>query len=216
MGELKLFWEFNKISFCEIQDDKKTYLSSFFALVLLSNIESFFPVMGVVPESNTFIALSIFSTLAIFVILSKIVLIQKIKKGGTGELMYIVPSFLLYNLYYSFLFFGGIFLFIIPGFYSLIFFSLVPYVAVLDDECQGSYFKESKLLVKKNIKLVAWASIINLVVELLSLSTSLIQNSSLKALTNFIFSIPYALVTMVLTVTFVKVYYFLKEATHPY
>ena len=211
MDDLKLFWSFNISSYEEIMNNKKNYLNAFLALILLGNLESFFPLIGVLQDSNAFIFLSIMTTLATFIILSKVVLLQKIQNGGTGQLRYMVISFLLYNLYYSFLFFAGILLFVIPGFYVLIFFSMVPFVAVLDDDCQGSYFVESKILVKKNIKLLSIASIINLLVEFSSLLTSPIQNATVKAITNLIFSVPFSFITLVMTVTFVKIYYYLKK-----
>ncbi|MBC7541045.1 MAG: hypothetical protein H7281_19660 [Bacteriovorax sp.] len=211
MKALHLFWSFVKTSNSEILENKQTYLSAFIALIILGNVETVFPLLGVTTESNVFIFLTIFATLATFVILSQIVLIQKKTHGGSGELKYFVPTFLLYNLYYSFLFFAGLLVFIVPGFYVLIFFSMVPFVAVLDDECEGSFFKASKLLVKKNVKLVAWASVINLLVEFSAFLVSPIQNPGLKAVANFLFSIPDAFVTLIMTVTTVKIYYYLMR-----
>jgi len=85
-------------------------------------------------------------------------------------------------------------------------------MAVLDDECHESIFKRSKLLVKKNVSLVAWASIINLILEFSSLLVSPIQNTSIKAFANFCLSIPDAFVTIVMTIATVKIYYHLKRS----
>ena len=172
MKGLKLFWDFAKTSAAEILENKQTYFRAFIALILLSNLESLCSFMGVAPESNAFIFLTIATTLVTFIILSQVVLIQKKIHGGTGELKYFVPTFLLYNLYYSFFFFAGLLFLIIPGFYILIFFSMAPFMAELDDETHGSYFKRSKILVKKNISLVAWASVLNLLLELVTLVVS--------------------------------------------
>lgn len=211
MKGLGLFWSFVRASSSEILENKKTYIKAFIALIFLGNAETFFPFLGVMPESNGFIILTILTTIAIFIILSQIVLVQKKNHGGTGELKYFVPTFLLYNLYYSFLFFAGLLLFIVPGIYVLIFFSMVPLVAVLDDECQGSFFSASKLLVKKNIPLVAWASGINLLVEFSALLVSPIENPMLKGIASFFFSIPDAFISLVMTITTVKIFYYLKK-----
>lgn len=211
MEALKLFWSFLKTSIEEVLENKKTYLAPFIALILLGNIETILPLFGGSAESNLFIFITIIATLATFIVLSQIVLIQKKSHGGSGELKYFVPTFLLYNLYYSFLFFAGLLLLVVPGFYVLIFFSMGPFIAVLDDECQGSYFRESKLLVKKSFGLVAWSSVINLLVEFSALLIAPIQDPTIKAVTNFFFSIPDAFITVVMTVTIVKIYYYLKR-----
>lgn len=211
MSGLKLFWSFAKSAALEVWDNKNLYASAFFALLLLGNVETLYPLLGVAEDSNAYIALTIIATLLIFIVLSQVVLIQKRKHGGVGELGFFVPTFLLYNLYYSFLFFVGLLLFIIPGFYVLIFFSMVPFVAVLDDEAQGQFFKKSRELVKKNISLVAWVSVINLSMDLSSLLFSPIEDPMIKAFSHFIFSIPDAFVTIVMTITTVKVYYYLKQ-----
>lgn len=210
MSGFKLFWEFAKASFFEIYDDKKTYLNAFFALILLDNVETIYPLLGVGEETNTFLGLSIIATLLSFIILSQVVLIQKRKRGGDGELKYFVPTFLLYNLYYSFLFFAGLLLFVIPGFYVLFYFSMVPFIAVLDDDADGDYFKKSRLLVKKNVPLIVWTSILNLIVDVSALLITPIQDPTTKLFFKAFFSIPDALFTLVMTVVTVKVFYHLK------
>jgi hypothetical protein len=211
MNGLNTFFTFARESSEEIWNDKKLYLPAFLALILLSNMEALYPFFGVLPESGTMIALTLISTLLVFVTLSQIVLIEKRKRGGSGELSFFVPTFLLYNLYYSFLFFLGLPFGILPGLYVLVFFSMVPFVAVLDDEAQGSFFKKSRMLVKKNISLVAWASFFNLIIELSSLVIYPIQDPGKKAIANFFFSFPDAFLTMIITITMVTIYYALNS-----
>ena len=211
MKGLKLFWTFFKNAGAEVLENKPTYTGAFVALVLLGNAETIFPLIGASPESMLFIIFSILSTLMTFIVLSQVVLIQKKSHGGVGELKYFVPTFLLYNLYYSFMFFLGILFLVVPGFYILIYFSMVPFIAVLDDESEGRYFKESKLLVRKNLSLVAWLCLINLILEFSVLLLLPVENSTTKAVANLIFSIPDAFLTLVMTVTSVKIYYFLKR-----
>jgi hypothetical protein len=205
-----LFLDFAKSAAFEILKEKKTYLNIFLALILLENIDSLYPFIGVEADSNFSIALTVSTTILSFIVLSQIVLIQKIKNGGAGELKYFVPTFLLYNLYTSFLFFFGMLLFIIPGFYVLFYFSLAPFVAVLDDKEHGSCLKQSKILVKKNLPLIVWASLLNLALELAAIVVSPIQNPMTKMISKAAFSLPDAFLTMVMTITTVKIYYYLK------
>jgi hypothetical protein len=211
MEGLKIFWNFFKAACQEVIANKKIYLTAFFALVLLGNAETFYPLLGVSEESSVYIILTIVTTLMIFIVLSQVVLIQKKNHGGTGELSFFVPTFLLYNLYYSFLFFLGLALLVVPGLYVLIFFSMVPFIAVLDDEVNGGFFKKSRELVKKNVGLVAWASLINLAMESSALFSSLIQDKNTKAVVNFFYSLPDAFLTIAMTITTVKIYYYLKN-----
>ncbi len=211
MKGLKLFWNFAKEGSLEVWANKNIYISAFLALVLLGNVESLYPLLGVSEESTVFIILTVISTLLVFIVLSQIVLIQKKKHGGVGELGFFVPTFLLYNLYYSFLFFLGLLFLIVPGIYALVFFSMVPFIAVLDDEADGKFFKKSRELVKKNVGLVAWASGINLLMEFSAFLFSPIQDPVTKAVANFIFSIPDAFATIVMTIATVKIYYYLKN-----
>lgn len=208
---LKLFWKFATDAKDEILNDKKLYLKSFLWLILLANIDSLFSFLKIDEESNTFLILNIASTLLTFVVVSQVVLIEKQKKGGHDKLKYFVPTFLLYNLYYSFLFFFGLLLFVIPAFYVLFYFSMGPMVAVLDDSASGNYFKMSKALVKKNRPLVIWASLINLLLELSSLITSPIEDPTIDTMAKFILSFPVAFLTILMAMVMVKIYYELKE-----
>lgn len=215
MNGLKLFWYFAKSSANEIQTEHKLYLNAFFALIFLANIETIYPFLGVGQETNTFLVLSVVSTFMTFIVLSQVVLIQKKKRGGTGELKYFVPTFLLYNLYYTFLFFAGLVLLLVPGFYVLFYFFLVPFIAVLDDSESGSYFKRSRQLVSKNLPLIIWTSVTNLLIDLSALIITTMKDSGSKVFVKLILSIPDAFLTLVLTLVSVKVFYFLKDLNVP-
>jgi hypothetical protein len=211
----KLFWKFTILAKDEILLDKKLYLNAFLWLVLLANIDLFYPLFKIDEESNTFLVLNIISTLLTFVVLSQVVLIQKQKKGGSGQLRYFVPTFLLYNLYYSSLFFMGLLFLVIPGFYILFYFSLAPLIAVLDDSEAGNYFSKSKALVKKNLPLVVCATSINLALELTALILNPIEDPIISAIAKFVFSIPEAFLSILMAVIMVKIYYELKEIKEP-
>ena len=207
----KLFWTFVTAAKDEILNDKKIYLNAFLWLVLLANIDLFYPLLNIDEESNTFLILNVVSALLTFVVLSQVVLIQKQKKGGSGQLKFFIPTFLLYNLYYSFFFFMGLLFLVIPAFYILFYFSMAPLIAVLDDTNAGNYFSMSKALVKKNLPLVIWATLTNLLLELTSLILNPIENPIISAIARFIFSIPDAFLSILMAVIMVKIYYELKE-----
>jgi hypothetical protein len=216
MKGFHLFWELATVSKREILADKKSYVKAFFALIILGNADSFFPLFGITEESNTFLLFTLFATLLTFVVLSHVVLFQKEKHGGRGELKFFVPTFLLYNLYYSFFFFVGLLFLIIPGIYALFYFSMAPMIAVLDDSCSGNYFLASKNLVKKNLGLVMWASLMNLLVEISAIAITPIQDPRAKVVAKFLFSLPDAFFTILMTVLMVKVYYYLMKLEKSY
>lgn len=212
MKSLALLWSLAGAAAQELWADKRSYVRPFLALLFLSNAEIFLPLANISEESSAAITLSILIMLLIFVVLSHIVLMEKRKHGGGGELKYFVPTFLLYNIYYSFLFLIGIFLFVLPGLYVLIYFFLVPLVAVLDDSIDGQYFKRSKELVQKNLPLVIWAATINLGINFIPMLGKMIDGAWIKYALNFLISIPESYLTLLFTITNVKIFYHLKRS----
>lgn len=242
MKSISLFWHYLKESSSEVLINKHVYVSAFFALVLLGNAESLWLFLGVGPESTTSIVLTVVAALLTFVVLAQVVLIQKKKHGGEGELSFIVPTFLLYNIYYTMIFFAalvlpislfyipfvglklnthfaGVVLFyafvaatIIGAFLVNVTFFMVPLVAVLDDEVTGKFFKASRVLTKKNFSLVAWMALASLLLEFSFLAFSFITDPVLKAGATFVYSLPDAFLTLVFTVAMVKIFYHLKNA----
>lgn len=211
---MKSFYQF--ISFCklsleEVIRDKKLYLPSFFILIFLSNLTSVFPFLGISEESTQEIALTVGIQVLISIVFANIVLIQKRLQGHDDELLYFAPTFLLNNLYYSFASLVGFIFFLVPGFLAYLYFSFVPFIAVLDLSGEGKYFQKSKNLVKKNVALVGWAVSILLITEMMSLIFNLINDLKLRLIFNFLFSFPEAFLSIILTITFVKIYYFLNE-----
>jgi len=242
MKSIHLFWHYLRESSSEVLINKHVYVSAFLALVLLGNAESLWPFLGISPESTTSIVLTVVTALLTFVILAQVVLIQKKKHGGVGELSFIVPTFLLYNIYYTMVFFAAlvfpISLFYIPfvalklnthlagvvffylfvaatmigAFLVNVYFFMVPLIAVLDDEVTGKFFKASRLLTKKNFLLVALIALASLLLEFSFLAFSFINEPVLKAIATFAYSLPDAFLTLVFTVAMVKIFYHLKNA----
>jgi hypothetical protein len=217
MNSFLLFKDFFSQGCREIFQEKRTYFRIIFLLIVLANLEPVLNLFGLESEGWINIILSIFVTLGTFIVLSQVVLKEKIKKipeaSHNHELGYFVSTFFLFNLYYSFLFFIGLIFLVIPGLWVLIYFFLVPFIAVLDDSLDSGYFKKSIELVKKNVGLVSIVSIFILVLEFSSLLLSPIQNSSVKLISSLFFSIPDSFLTVVLTIVSVRVYYFLSESS---
>jgi len=210
MSGKKLFINFFRSSIQEILNNKSHFLLAFVSLLFIDNFETLYKAFGGNEESLTFFLLTFLSTLFSFIVISKVVLNQKRKNGSDDELKYFVPTFLLYNLYYSFLFLAGLLLLVVPGFYVLFYFSMAPLIAVLSDNVSGNYFLESIRLVKKNVPLVIWTSLFNLFLEFSVLATTPIQDPVLRMISKFLFSIPDAFFTIVITLVSVRVYYYLQ------
>jgi hypothetical protein len=215
MNSFVLFKDFFGMAFREVFEDKKLYIKIILSLIFLGNLEPLVSLFGVGSEGWLNIFISILITFGTFVVLSQVVLKEKIKKqpeaATTHELKYFVSTFFLFNLYYSFLFFVGLLFLIIPGLLVLIYFFMVPFIAVLDDNLESGYFKRSIQLAKKNVGLVSIVSIFILILELSSLALTPIQNPLIKLVSSLVFSIPDSFLTVILTIVSVKVYYFLSE-----
>lgn len=242
MKSLGEFWHFVRESSLEILANRRVYISAFIALILLGNTESLWPALGVSPESTTSIALTVVTALLTFVVLAQIVLIQKKKHGGEGQLSFIVPTFLLYNLYYTMVFFAALFLpaalIYIPfvtlklsaflagqilfyllmlavlagAFYLNVLFFLVPLVAVCADDVTEKFFKVSRVLARKNLGVVAWLAFFSLLLEFSFLGLSFIDGPLEKAIATFLYSLPDAFFTLALTVAMVKIFYQLRNS----
>lgn len=241
MNSLHEFKHFVTESTLEVMANKHLYTTAFLALVLLSNVESLLALTGLTSDSASGLFISVAVALLAFVVLAQIVLIQKRKHGGEGELSFVVPTFLLYNIYYTMVFFAVLFfpiallnipfralnlnthiagqiafyilvaLDVVVAFLISVLFYMVPLIAVCDDEVTRKFFKASRTLVKKNFKLVAWLAFASLFLEFSFLAFSLIQEPVLKAAGSFAYSIPEAFFTIVLTIASVKIFYQLKN-----
>lgn len=210
MSSTKLFINFVSVSFDEVRNNISKYLSMFFALVVLTNLEETYKVIGGMEGDGGSIAIGLVSLVLTFIVTAKIILMHKKNPSSDEKLIYILVPFLLYSFYYSLFFFLGLVLLILPGLWVLIFLSQAPLIAALSPSSEN-FFKRSIILVKKNVKLVAWVSITSALLEFLSLAFSPIQDPATRWILTAIFSIPDAVLTIVLTIASVKVFYYLNE-----
>jgi len=204
---LKQFIQILKKSHNIAWHGKSSFLPLFIILVILGHVEFINKLLGIQTGENASVWPTIICAAINLIITAQIILWQK-KSNSKDEdgLLYSVPAFLLYSLYYSFLFIAGGALLILPGLYVLVYFFLAPIMAVLDDTNEGNYFKRSKALVQKNVGLVAIISILTLLLELLGYVT---EGAGLLT--------PVAVMvdgylTIVLTIASVEIYYLLSES----
>jgi hypothetical protein len=141
---------------------------------------------------------------------AKIILMHKKDAPSNEKLIYVLVPFLLYSFYYSMLLMLGLILFIIPGFLVMIYFSQAPLVAALAP-MKESYFKKSISLVKKNVVLVVWISFTSFFLEFTSLIFAPIADQKIRWTLTAIFSLPDSLLTIILTIVSVKIFYYLSE-----
>jgi hypothetical protein len=210
MSATNLFFSFFNESYLDVKTNIKKYSWMFASLVLLANLEEIYKAFGGQEGDGGSITIGLVSIVLTFIITAKIILMHKKNPTHQEKMVYILVPFLLYSFYYSLLFFLGLIFFVVPGLWVLIFLSQAPLIAALGST-KGSLFKASVALVKKNIKLVAWISVTTVLLEFFSLAFAPIADQKLRFLLTAIFSVPDALLTLVLSIVSVKVFYYLSE-----
>ena len=205
-----IFLHFFKEAWGEVKNNFSKYLPFFLSLVFLANIDEAYKAFGGQDGDGWSIALTLLSVLLTFVITAKIISMHKKNNETSLPLIYILIPYLLYSFYFSLLFFLGLVIFILPGFWVLIYCSQAPLLAALSST-DKSLFKESIRLVKKNVKLVAYISFCSLFLEFAALIFEPIANQKIRWAMLGLFSFPDALLTLVLTIVSVKIFYYLQE-----
>jgi hypothetical protein len=200
-----IFTQLFKKSQKQVFEKKVIYFPVFLFLIILNNTETLYKLLGFSSRDNSSIWLTLVVGVLNFIVITQIVMWQKKTKTSDDKLIYVLLTYLLYNLYYSFLFFLGFILLIVPGFYALIYFFMAPLIAILDDSNSGEYFKRSRVLVKKDVWLVALISFSTLLFEVLSYF-----NEATGSFAPVLSTID-AYLSIVLTITSVEIYYYLKE-----
>lgn len=208
-GTTKFVNFFNEAT-AELKNNFKKYIGSFIGLVVLANLEETYKVFGGNEGDGGSIAIAFASIILTFIITAKIILMHKKNPAKDEKMIYVLIPFLLYSFYYSLFFFLGLVCLVLPGLWVLIFFSQAPLVAALAPT-EENFFKRSIKLVKKNIKLVAWISITSVLLEFLTLAFSPIANQKIRFILTALFSFPDAILTIILTIASVKIFYYLNE-----
>lgn len=230
----KLFLAFIRDSVKEIKNNFSVYLVYIIFLSLVSVVQNSVDfVLGKDDLLLRTISKILFSVVPIL-ILSKILYIIKIRNTGMGDYRKLLGSFLLYNLYYFLLFVVSFLVYLIPagivsemtnsslGFlamafllipliYIMIFYSLTPFVAVFEDAPEKSLFSISKTISKKNIALVMLNHASSLLIPLIFSLLFMVKSPMLKLSLAAAFSIPESILSIVMTLTTAKVYFYLSD-----
>lgn len=234
MISIRLFINYIQGSFKEIKNNFKIYLIYIIGLSLVSIVQN--SLDFILPKNDfTLRAVSkILFSLVPILILSKILYVIKIRNTGMGEYGKLLLSFLMYNLYYFILFFVAVFVYLLPAtiissmtnsslgylamaflliplFYTMIYYSLTPFVAAFETREEINFFSESKIISKRNVTLVIINHICSLLVPLLSSLFFIVKNPLIKLYATSVFSIPEAILSIVMVLTTSKIYYYLSE-----
>lgn len=231
----KLFWFYLTESFNEVRNNLNIfgiYILGLAAVSMVSNLTDFFYTKN--DQAIKFMAKILFSLIP-FLILSKILYVMKIRISGLGEYWQVLRNFLWYNILYFALVGLGLLIYFLPAFiivqltqtkmafywtlfllvpfvYFLIFYSLMPFVAVFEDDTSKNYFSESKKLTKNNIALVVVNHIFSLLPHVFFFTQDFIKIPAWRFSSIFFISFPEAVFSLVMTITTVKIYYYLLNS----
>jgi hypothetical protein len=201
----------NKIfqsSFIELNANWKKYRSYFLLFLALSLWDTFFDLYGGKRDD----VINIISDISQMFLSAGLTafLINKLRRDSIKvKFIYYFVPFLLYSLYYSFFFLGGIILFVLPGLYILGHFTYVPMLAIIGEADRP--FQMSKLMAKKNMTFTYVLSLITLVLELLPYGIKIIKNDLIKLLISFMMAPLLSYIFLLITISGMEFYYQVKE-----
>jgi|GEM_PF-748196 len=230
-----LFFHFVKDAIREVENNFGIY--SFYVLVLtlstvIPNLLNFYfktddPALAIISKL-------VFSIVPLLIV-SKIIYVLKIRSTGVGDFGKTFFAYFLYSILYFIIFLICALFFSLPAYmstlmnsmpmlvlsalglipvcYLIVFYSLTPIVAAIesDSEKEFSYFGQSKLLTKRNVWLVAMNQFFAVVIFLLTTSVFLIKDPGVKIAVSVAVALLDAIFTVVLTLTSVKIYFYLSD-----
>lgn len=231
---IKLFFNYLIDAFIEFNNNLGLYLVYIVVLSLATILPNWINVQfNNVGVPLQLLAKIVFSIVPLL-ILSKIIYVIKIRNIGIGEysktfFSYFIYSILLllllgaagvvisFPLYLYSLRNSAWLLAISPVgiallFYFVVFYSMTPIVAAIESEAENdeSYFSKSKTLTKRNITLVLINLLCSLFIYLVTSALLLVKDPHTRLLLSAIFALFDSLFTIVLTLTSVKIYFYLN------
>ncbi len=215
MTGIKLFLNFLTESYQKFSKEFPDYNGSYIAYFLIGILSSV-PWQGLGYEANSFyeIMLQIVVGFLVLIVTVNVVLIEKAKykMSEKDQLFYAAPTYLIYTLYSSLFILAGLFCFIIPGFIAAIFVAMVPLASILIDNDSVNYFKLSYRMARKDTLIIICFGLTTLLVESPSFLFDFIPDWRIKLGVNLAYSFIDAAVLTILTITSVRVFYYLKLA----
>lgn len=213
MTTIKLFLNFLADSYQRFLKNFSEYAGSYSAFLIIGFLSSV-PWEGLGYESNNFyeIVMQIIVGVLSLVVIVNVVLIEKSKHKMVEkeQLIYAAPTYLIYTLYSSLIILAGLFCFIVPGIIAAIIVAMVPLASVLIDNDSVNYFKLSYRMAHKNFLMIICFGLTSLMIEMPSFAFDLIPDWRIKLGVNVGYTFVEAAVLTILTITSVRVFYYLK------
>lgn len=215
MISIKLFLKFFTESYHKFLREFSEYAGSYSAFLVIG-VLSCFPWEGVgqVPNSFFEIMLQIIVGILSLIVIVNVALIEKAKykMQGKDQLLYAAPTYLIYTLYSSLIILAGLFCFIVPGIIAAILVGMVPLTSILIDNDSINYFKLSYRMARKDLVMIICFGVLSLLIELPSFAFDLIPDWKIKLVGSVLYSFVDAAILTILTITSVRVFYYLKMA----
>jgi hypothetical protein len=210
--------------------EKNLYLRSFIGLSLIGLLGAI-PFQEIHPLFVTFeIVGSIIGAILSLIFIVDIILIEKGKfyKREKENLLYGVPTYLIYTFYSTLLLLIGPLLFLaiseilglsllskivfsaFPGLVVGLLVVYVPLTSVLIDSDSVNYFKFSFKMTKNDFLMAFLLGFISIVLELLPFAFELIKNQVFKSLFLSLFAFLSAYLYIIFTIASVKIYFTIK------
>ena len=215
MTGIKLFLNFLIESYQKFLTEFSEYTGSYIAFFIISLLSSV-PWQGLGFEPNSFyeIMLQIIVGILILIVTVNVILIEKAKYKMTekDQLFYAAPTYLIYTLYSSLFILAGLFCFIVPGIIAAIFVGMVPLASILIDNDSVNYFKLSYRMARKDTLIIICFGLFTLLVESPSFIFDFIPDWRVRFGLNIAYSFIDAAALTILTITSVRLFYYLKVA----
>lgn len=232
MGSIARFFKFLAESWNWVLKNFHQYRGSYVAFLLIGFFASIpWESVGLEPHSLPEIVSSLIAGLLSLVVIVNVVLIEKsrYKHRPKEELLYSVPTYLIYSLYSTLIILAGpgIILFIagllhlpqqamialafLAGIVVGIYVAMVSLAAVLIDNDSVNYFKLSYRMARQDWVMVFCFGVLALLLEMPALVFDLIPDWRVVAGFNLLYSFFDAVATIVVTVASVRIFYYLKH-----
>ncbi len=230
-----VFFQFIKDAIREVENNFGIYSLYVLILTLSTAIPNFLNFYFKIEDVALPIVSKLVFSIVPLLIVSKIIYVLKIRTTGIGDYTKTFFSYFIFSILYFIIFLVCALFFSLPAYmstlmnsvpmlavsafglipivYLIVFYSLTPVVAAIenDSEEERNYFKQSKKLTKKNVWLVVMNQFFAILIFFMTTSVFLIKDPGVKIAVSIAVALLDAIFTVVLTLTSVKIYFYLNE-----